>query len=113
VYWFSPRLCSLLDYFMHKAPYWSVNNYEQRVDEGVRTVFSKHVEKVHTDNRAELAGMFGEALLSLPCRFKFAPNAFHRLVSRNSARQIFGRIGSGTMQSRTLVTVARTREVKA
>jgi hypothetical protein len=47
---------------MHKAPYWSVNNYEQRVDEGVRTVFWKHVEKVHTDYRQELAGMFGEAL---------------------------------------------------
>ncbi len=98
---------------MHKAPYWSVNNYEQRVDEGVRTVFWKHVEKVHTDNRQELAGIFGEALLSLPCRFTYAPNAFHRLISHNSAPQIFGRIGSGPMQSRKLVTVARTGEVKA
>jgi hypothetical protein len=40
---------SLLDYFMHKAPYWSVNNYEKRVDDGVRTGFLQHVEQVHAD----------------------------------------------------------------
>ena len=28
VHWISPRLTSLLDFFMHKAPYWSVHNYE-------------------------------------------------------------------------------------
>jgi hypothetical protein len=48
---------SLLDYFMHKAPYWSVQNYEKRVDYGVRTAFLQHVEKVYVDNRRELAGM--------------------------------------------------------
>ncbi len=57
MYWLSPRLMSLLDYFMHKAPYWSVQNYEKRVDYGVRTAFLQHVEKVHVDNRRELAGM--------------------------------------------------------
>ena len=57
VYWLSPRLMSLLDYFMHKAPYWSVNNYEKRVDDGVRTAFLKHVEKVHAEHRSELTGM--------------------------------------------------------
>ena len=57
VYWLSPRLMSLLDYFMHKAPYWSVNNYEKRVDVGVRTAFLRHVEQVHADNRRELTGM--------------------------------------------------------
>jgi hypothetical protein len=70
VYWLSPRLCSLLDFFMHKAPYWSVHNYKQRLDAGVRTAFRQYVEKVHTDNRQELAGKCGGALLSLPCRFK-------------------------------------------
>ena len=57
VYWLSPRLMSLLDYFMHKAPYWSVNNYEKRVDDGVRTAFLQHVEQVHSGHRRELAGM--------------------------------------------------------
>jgi hypothetical protein len=57
VYWLSPRLMLLLDYFMHKAPYWSVQNYEKRVDDGVRTAFLQHVEQVHDENRRELAGM--------------------------------------------------------
>ena len=48
---------SLLDYFMHKAPYWSVNNYEKRVDDGVRTAFLQHVEKDHAGHRSELTGM--------------------------------------------------------
>ena len=57
VYWLSPLLMSLLDYFMHKAPYWSVQNYEKRVDYGVCTAFLQHVEQVHDENRRELAGM--------------------------------------------------------
>ena len=57
VYWLSPRLMALLDYFMHKAPYWSVQNYEKRVDEGVRVAFLQHVERIHADNRSELAGL--------------------------------------------------------
>ncbi len=57
VYWLSLRLISLLDYFMHNAPYWSVHTYEKRMDEGVHTAFLQHVEQVHADNRSELAGM--------------------------------------------------------
>ena len=60
VHWFSPRLISLLDYFMHKAPYWSVHNYEKRLDEDVRESFMRHAMKVHSDSREELTGSSGE-----------------------------------------------------
>lgn len=56
VHWFSPQLLSLLDYFIHKSPYWSVHNYESRVDEDVRESFMRHCLKVHKDNRQELSG---------------------------------------------------------
>ena len=56
----SPRLLSLLDYFLHKAPYWSVNNYEKRLNEGVRKGFMRHVLQSHKDSREELSGSNGE-----------------------------------------------------
>ena len=59
MYWISPKLLGLLDYFMHKAPYWSVNNYEKRVDAPVRNTFLRHVENVHHENRDALAGVSG------------------------------------------------------
>ena len=75
VFYISAKLLGLLDYFMHKAPYWSVNNYEKRVEAGVRRVFLRHVEGFHKENREELAGISGCASLphdsivhSLPSR---------------------------------------------
>ena len=55
-HWFSPRLLSLLDYFIHKSPYWSVHNYEQRLDEDIRESFMRHCMKVHKDGRQDLTG---------------------------------------------------------
>ena len=63
VFYISAKLLGLLDYFMHKAPYWSVNNYEKRVEAGVRRVFLRHVEGFHKENREELAGISGCASL--------------------------------------------------
>ena len=60
VNWISSRLLSLLDYFLHKAPYWSVNNYEKRLNEGVREGFMRHVLQAHKDSREELTGSNGE-----------------------------------------------------
>ena len=60
VNWLSPRLMSLLDYLMHKAPYWSVQNYEKRLKEDVRDTFMRHVCKVHTESREDLTGLRGE-----------------------------------------------------
>ncbi len=60
---FPQKLLGLLDYFMHKAPYWSVNNYEKRVEAGVCRVFLRHVEGFHKENREELAGISGCASL--------------------------------------------------
>ena len=60
VSWISPRLLSLLDYLMHKAPYWSIHNYEKRLDEDVRESFMRHVLGVHKDSRDDLAGLRGE-----------------------------------------------------
>ncbi len=65
VYWISPKLLGLLDFFMHKAAYWSVHNYEKRVDAPVRTSFLKHVEDVHHQNRDALAGMSSCASIQL------------------------------------------------
>ena len=67
---------------MHKAPYWSVHNYESRVGEGVRTAFLQHVERVHVDSRSELAGM------CVPVRtvadLSFACNTFHYPMTQDS-----------------------------
>jgi hypothetical protein len=57
VYWLSPLLMSLLDYFMHKATYWSVHNSEKWVDDGVCTAFLQNVQQDHDENLCELAGM--------------------------------------------------------
>ena len=59
--WISPRLLSLLDYLMHKAPYWSVQNYEKRLDEDVRVM--QHVIGVHKDFRENLTGLSGKCSL--------------------------------------------------
>ena len=58
--WISSRLLSLLDYFLHKAPYRSVNNYEQQLSEGVREGFMRHVLQSHKDSREDLTGSNGE-----------------------------------------------------
>lgn len=55
-YWFSPQLFGLLDYFIHKSPYWSVHNYEQRLDEDIRESFMRHCMKVHKAGRQDLTG---------------------------------------------------------
>ncbi len=60
VNWLSPRLMSLLDYLMHKAPYWSVQNYEKRLKEDVRDSFMRHVFDVHTESREDLTGLRSE-----------------------------------------------------
>jgi hypothetical protein len=45
---------------MHKAAYWSVHNYEKRLDEDVRESFMRHVMEVHADCREQLTGLSGE-----------------------------------------------------
>ena len=57
VHWLSPRFLSLLDYLLHKSPYWSISNYDRRVDENIRDGFMHHVVKVHKDSRQELQGL--------------------------------------------------------
>ncbi len=57
VYYISAKLLGLLDYFMHKTPYWSVNNYEKLVEAVVHKVFLRHVEGFHKEHREELAGI--------------------------------------------------------
>ncbi len=54
--WISTRLLTLVDYMLHKAPYWSVHKYEDQVDESLRKAFIEHVEKSHRDNIDELEG---------------------------------------------------------
>ncbi len=51
---------------MHKAPYWSVQNYEKRLDEDVRDsdTFMRHVIEVHKEFREDLTGLSGK--FSLP-----------------------------------------------
>ncbi len=60
VNWFSSRLLSLLDYFLHKAPYWSVQNYEKRLSEGVREGFMRHVLQAHKDSWEDFQGSNGK-----------------------------------------------------
>ena len=50
-------MLGLVDYLLHKAPYWSVNNFEHYVDQSVRDSFLKYVESAHHDNQNEFAGM--------------------------------------------------------
>ena len=57
VNWLSPRLMSLMDYLMHKAPYWSIYNYEKRLEEDVRNAFMRHVLEVHKESRDDLTGL--------------------------------------------------------
>ncbi len=52
----SPLLLSLVDYRLHKAPYWSIHKYKDRVDESLRKAFVEHVEKSHKDKMDELEG---------------------------------------------------------
>ncbi len=54
----SPLLLSLVDYILHnlKAPYWSIQKYEDQADESLRKAFVEHVEKRHRDNMDELEG---------------------------------------------------------
>ena len=54
---FSPKFLGLLDWFLHKAPYWSVHNYEKRVDPQVRSSFLRLVEEARAANEDEFAGM--------------------------------------------------------
>ncbi len=42
--------------YAHKAPYWSIHKYEDRVDESLHKAFVEHVEKVHRDSLDELEG---------------------------------------------------------
>ena len=44
----------LVDYVLQKSPYWSVNNYEKRVEEQVLVAFLRYVEQSHKDNQEEL-----------------------------------------------------------
>jgi len=54
----SHRALGLADFILHKSMYWSVSNYERRVDEGVRQSFLQFVEGQHKESRhnQELAG---------------------------------------------------------
>jgi hypothetical protein len=47
---------------MHKAAYWSVHNYEKRLDEDVRESFMRHVVEVHNESREQLKGLSGRVL---------------------------------------------------
>ena len=59
---------SLLDYLMHKAPYWSISNYDsvykKGLDEDVRDAFMRHVCAVHKQSREDLKGLSVELLAS-------------------------------------------------
>lgn len=46
----------LVDYMLHKSPYWSVSNYIKRVPEEVRTHFLDLVYKQHSQGHDELEG---------------------------------------------------------
>ena len=49
----SPRALALADYILHKSMYWSVSNYERRVDEleSVQQSFLQSVEQQHKESR--------------------------------------------------------------
>ena len=43
----SPRLLALLDYLLHKLPYWSFGNYDKRVNEQIHTLFVAKCKETH------------------------------------------------------------------
>ena len=47
----SHRALGLADFILHKSMYWSVSNYERRVDEGVLRPFLQFVEQQHKESR--------------------------------------------------------------
>ena len=47
----SHRALALADFILHKSMYWSVSNYERRVDESVRQSFLQFVEQQHKESR--------------------------------------------------------------
>ena len=52
----SPKLFGLVDVFMHKAQFWSFDNYMKRVSEDARLSFLDHVERTHKENRDDHEG---------------------------------------------------------
>ncbi len=52
----SPKLFGLVDVFMHKAQFWSFDNYMKRVSEDACLSFLDHVERTHTENREDHEG---------------------------------------------------------
>ena len=52
----SPKLFGLADVFMHKAQFWSFDNYMKRVLEDARLSFLDHVERTHKENRDDHEG---------------------------------------------------------
>jgi hypothetical protein len=47
---------------MHKAAYWSVHNYEKRLDADARESFMRHVMEVHNESQEQLTGLSGRVL---------------------------------------------------
>ena len=47
---------------MHKAAYWSVHNYEKRLDADARESFMRHVMEVHNECQEQLTGLSGRVL---------------------------------------------------
>ena len=60
----SRRFLVLLDYLLHKSPYWSTGNYEKRVHQQIRSFFVERCEESHRKNVHDLAGV--TLLLILP-----------------------------------------------
>jgi hypothetical protein len=52
----SVKLLTLVDYMLHKSPYWSSTNYAKRVPEQVRLNFLGLVEQQHNQGHRELEG---------------------------------------------------------
>ena len=52
----SPKLFGLADVFMHKAQFWSFDNYMKQVSEDARLSFLDHVERTHKENRDDHEG---------------------------------------------------------
>ena len=51
-----PKLFGLADVFMHKAQFWSFENYTKRVSEDDRMSFLDHVERTHKEKRDDHEG---------------------------------------------------------
>jgi hypothetical protein len=83
VYWLSPKLMSLLDNLTHKASYWSVYNYEKRVNPSVRYAFLILVEQTHCANRQELAGiLFHHSTIRDVTKTRYAMTSRHVRVAQ-------------------------------